>query len=135
MNATLNFPTTKEEARVAYDPRVIAIKRLRVNVKSLAAEARFIRREEQKSGDFLRYRMELADHRRGSLREEARYAQLALAFIRGRPHRNPDLVGGVAVCGCESPKTHKPVDLFRLTKKIQKFFPCKEPDVTAWILS
>ena len=57
------------------------ISQLRVNVKSLAAEAKIIRHE------FLRTKFSLLDyHRRGKLRTEARYAQLALAFLRKTPY-------------------------------------------------
>lgn len=65
--------------------RISAIHRARVNVKSLAAEARFIRQEEQRCGQ--EFRNDLASHRRGRLRDEARYAQLALAFFRRRSYR------------------------------------------------
>jgi hypothetical protein len=77
--------SSKETKRFVYDPKVSAIHRLRVNIKSLAAEARIIRKEAKRAG--LEYEMELTAHRRGSLREEARYAHLALAFVRGVPYK------------------------------------------------
>jgi len=56
---------------------------LRVKVKSLAAEAKIIRREEKRMrGGALRD--ELALHRRGVVRSEARHTHLAYGFIRGR---------------------------------------------------
>jgi hypothetical protein len=73
------------ESKREYEPKVSAIHRLRVNVKSLAAESRIIRQEERRCGGA--YRDELSLHRRGRLREESRYAQLALAFVRGRAYK------------------------------------------------
>lgn len=90
-----------------YDPRVAAIHMLRVNVKSLAAEARIIRKEEARCG--IQYYWMLRDHRVGRLREEARYANLAIAFMRGRAYSR-----------VEGP-TSKAVDEKRLTRKIQNF--------------
>lgn len=55
---------------------------LRVKVKSLAAEAAIIRREEQRSRGTIRN--QLHEHRVGLLRREARSAHLAYGFIRGR---------------------------------------------------
>jgi hypothetical protein len=55
---------------------------LRIKVKSLAAEARIIRAEEQKSSGQLR--TEMHQHRTQDLRIEARASSLALGFIKGR---------------------------------------------------
>lgn len=57
---------------------------LRVKVKSLAEEARIIRREEQRT--YGRLREELHKHRVIDVRREARAANLAYGFIRGRTH-------------------------------------------------
>lgn len=65
----------------AYDSKVAAIHTLRINVKSLAQEARYIRREEQRCGHA--YREQLHIHRTVKVRWEARVAQLALAYVRG----------------------------------------------------
>jgi hypothetical protein len=54
---------------------------LRVKVKSLADEARIIRREERKT--FGTLREELYRHRMDVVRYEARHAHLAYGFIRG----------------------------------------------------
>jgi hypothetical protein len=112
------------------DERVTAIHRARVNVKSLAAEARLIRQEERRAGWV--YREELARHRRGRLRDEARYAGLALAFIRGRAYS--------AVENNAKPG-HRP-DLVRLAKKIVGFWRFPMPAgltadevVSRWLLS
>jgi hypothetical protein len=105
-----------------YDSQVAAIHKLRVNVKSLSAEARIIRAEEKRAGCC--YRNALHLHRVGRLREEARYAQLALAFVRGKPYRS-----------VESDKS-KPVTLSRLVKKVDAFFTIKgtpERQLAAWL--
>ncbi len=91
----------------AYDPKVAAIHALRVNVKSLAAEAKLIRHEERRAG--YQYQTVLALHRRGRVREEARYAQLALAYIRGKKYRDVER-GGT-----------KNVNIARLLGKVQRF--------------
>lgn len=107
-----------ETKTFTYDPKIAAIHKARVNVKSLAAEARMIRREERRAGPA--YRLELAAHRRGRVREEARYAQLALAFIRGMAYRNVE-------------NKAKPVDPDRLIKKIRGFHPSFADGVRKWL--
>lgn len=106
---TLKEPVTVEATKTTYvfEPKVMAIHRLRVNVKSLAAEAKIIRREERRAG--YGYQHALQSHRRGRLREESRYAQLALAFVRGMGFKRVD--SGL-----------KPITLRRLVNKINKAF-------------
>lgn len=66
---------------------------LRIKIKSLAAEARIIRREELRTKGSLRE--EMYRHRTHDVRLEARATQLAYGLIRGRteqqlePHRRP----------------------------------------------
>ena len=91
-----------------YDPKVAAIHMLRVNVKSLAAEAKIIRKEEKRCG--IQYYWMLYSHRIGRLREEARYANLALAFVRGRLYSQVE--------GLNS----KPVSIERLERKLRTFY-------------
>jgi hypothetical protein len=79
-------PMETKKTEFAYDWKVAAIHKLRVNIKSLAAEARIIRKEAKRAGP--RYRDALTGHRKGRLREEARMAHLALAFMRGRPYKS-----------------------------------------------
>ena len=55
---------------------------LRVKLKSLAAEARIIRLEEQRTHGTLRDQLYL--HRAGPVRAAARATHLAYGFIRGR---------------------------------------------------
>lgn len=57
---------------------------LKVKIKSLAAEARIIRMEERRARR-TSLRCGLAEHRRGVVRREARIAQLAYGYLRGRP--------------------------------------------------
>ncbi len=108
---------TKKE--YAFDFRVLAIHRLRVNVKSLAAEARIIRREESRCG--IRYQFALREHRRGRVREEARYAQLALAFVRGRKYSQVEQ------------KTSKQLSADRLYKKIYAMYGTTPDIVVRWL--
>jgi hypothetical protein len=58
---------------------------LRVKIKSLAAEAKIIRREEDRAKSWHEW-LSLKEHRRTVVRSEARAAQLALAFLRGIPY-------------------------------------------------
>jgi hypothetical protein len=109
--------------KYSHDPKVDAIHRLRVNVKSLAAEAAIIRREARRAGP--PYACALDLHRRTRLREEARYAQLALAFVRGRRYRQVE----VKIQG-DLPSSIK------LREKLSRFLPSTaltEADVTAWL--
>jgi hypothetical protein len=62
---------------------------LKVKIKSLAAEARIIRNEENKGKDRL-LKDDLTNHRKGIVRTEARYALLAYAFITGRKYRSQE---------------------------------------------
>jgi hypothetical protein len=88
--------TADEEPRImseptktfTYNSKVAAIHKLRVNIKSLTAEAKIIRQESRRAGPG--YRESLVLHRRGRLREEARYTHLALAYLRGRTHKQAE---------------------------------------------
>lgn len=60
-------------------------KLLKIKLKSLAAEARIIRREEQRTNGDLREEMHI--HRVRDLRHESRATHLAYGFIRGVPYR------------------------------------------------
>ncbi len=86
----------------------LAIHQLRVNVKSLAAEAKIIRAECRKARDD-----ELAgylhSHRVNRLRHESRLSHLALAYIRGMEYRRVE----------QKAKEH--VSAVELFKKVQKF--------------
>jgi len=86
----------------------LAIHKLRVNVKSLAAEARFIRQEFRLTSDE-DIRGELHCHRVHRLRDESRYAQLALACLRGVPYKRVEN------------KTNDPVSCDKLRSKLSRF--------------
>lgn len=103
-----------------FEEKTLAIHRIRVNVKSLAAEAQFIRREADRAG--FMYRSYLTEHRRGKLREEARYAQLALAFVRGRKYQTCEL------------KAREAPEAVRLHRKLERFlFKVSPKDVADWL--
>jgi len=63
----------------------LAHAKLRVNIKSLAAESKFIRREIKRSRDEF-VKGCLNNHRINDVRSEARCAQLALAALRNIPY-------------------------------------------------
>lgn len=81
---------------------------LRVNVKSLAAEARLIRDEIRRATN-PEAKASLACHRAWRVKPESRLAQLALAFVKGVPYRV-----------VERNATSK-VDAVKLANKIQRF--------------
>lgn len=65
---------------------------LKIKLKSLAAEAKIIRLEEEslrrtQKQHLHELREEMANHRRGIVRYESRHAGLAYAFIRGKGYR------------------------------------------------
>lgn len=103
--------------------KVLAIHKLRCRVKSLAAEARMFRKEEDRAS--LMYSESLRRHRIGALRKNARYAQLALAFVRGRPYR--DIEG----------ECNEGLLVSRLGFEIREYAPCivanMEAEIFAWL--
>jgi hypothetical protein len=80
--------TTRTESWV-YEDKVYAggLSKLRVKIKSLAAEAVIIRFEEKKHDGQSSTRGMLRGHRIRTVREESRAAQLAFAILRGVPYR------------------------------------------------
>ena len=116
--------TKQQRARLRYADEkfsqfVSAVHLLRCNVKSLVAESRFIRHEERRAG--LCYVDSLRDHRIRVLREESRYAGLALAFVRGKSKLVTE-------------RGTRAVDLTRLTKKIRRFLPTiGDKEVFSWL--
>ena len=101
-NLRRQIMTTKVEHK--HDPRILAIHKLRVNLQSLVAESRIIRREERRAG--IVYRCELHTHRVTTVREETRYTHLALGFVRGRSYQQIER------------NAHKAPELKRLLRKI-----------------
>jgi len=107
---------------VTFDPVVLTIHRLRVNVKSLAAESRIIRQEERRCGPL--YRSDLHGHRVGRLREESRLAQLALAFVRRRPYRSVEAIGSKVV---------DPVTLANKINRVGGFTGRNQAELADWL--
>jgi hypothetical protein len=82
----------------------MSVRTLKIKIKSLAAEAKIIRREERKTkpqiewkemtfpnGATIRYQageyFELHTHRTGPVRASARHALLAYGYLRGRAYK------------------------------------------------
>lgn len=63
---------------------MLKLKQLKVKIKSLAAEARIIRLEELRSTGVIQRSLHF--HRTYDVRNEARWSQLAYAFLRGRDY-------------------------------------------------
>jgi hypothetical protein len=99
----------------------VALHQLRVNVKSLASEAKIIRHEVKKSGD-----REVADslhaHRMTRLKPEARLANLALAYVKGKNYSQ-----------VENNSKTKP-SASALTRKLKRFvWQVDEPAIANWL--
>lgn len=111
----------KVHEKLAEWNRVMAIHKVRCNIKSLAAEAKIIRQEERRAG--LEYRAALTCHRRGRLREEARYAYLALGYLRRRAYTQVERNAKV-----------KP-EWARLLDKLKRYINTQKVDVEDWLRS
>lgn len=104
----------------------MAIKRARVNIKSLAAEAGIIRKEIRRTND-VGAKNDLHYHRMLKVRPEARLANLAMAFLKGRPKSSAEV-------------TDKPIDVKRLHSKISIFIggsasPVSLQELQDWLKS
>lgn len=102
----------------------LELHKLRVNIKSLTAEAAIIRREAAKTNN-LDNRSSLQNHRIQVVRPEARLAYLAYGFLRGK---NRSYV--------ESTHRDDPHDLhIELNKKIKRFKWCNptNEEILAWL--
>jgi len=97
-----------------------SIIRARVNVKSLAAEAKIIRKEMTKVKTYQKEMLYF--HKLDKVRPEARIAQLALGYLRNKPRSVIE-------------KTSKKVDVERLRRKLIIFTeqPVSLVDLTAWL--
>lgn len=102
-----------------FDNKVFAIHRLRVNIKSLAAESKIIRDECKRCG--AAYFNQLVEHRRGKLRYESRLAQLALTYLRGRPYRMIEKEGS------------KIINSRHLYDKINRFIKVDLDEIKKWL--
>lgn len=100
--------------------KVMAIHKLRVNIKSLTAEAKIIRKEASRAG--LGYKEQLHLHRVGRLREESRITHLALAYIRERDYNTIE-------------STKKSVNVSKLVDKINRTgYRTNENQIKSWLL-
>lgn len=81
---------------------------LKVKIKSLAEEARIIRRE-TKLAKSTSIKNGLAEHRKGVVREEARLTHLAYGFLRGREYRQMEAI------------THTTPNWDRVRKMVSKY--------------
>lgn len=100
-----------------------ALVRAKINSKSLAAEALFIKREINRSTDCV-LANSLHNHRILKVRPEARLANLAIGYLKGRKRKSIEM-------------SNKEVDLKKLTKKINTFIDeyfrvISEEDVRNW---
>lgn len=84
----------------------LSLAKARVNIKSLAAESIIIRKEMKRLS--LTDSNELYNHKVNVLKPEARLANLAVGFLKGRKRS-------------EIEKTKKPLDFKRLYDKLRKF--------------
>lgn len=85
----------------------LAIKKARVNIKSLAAESKIIRGEIRKTNDSYVINT-LHYHRVNKVRPEARLANLAMAFLKGNKKSSAEI-------------TSKEIDIKKLHNKISGF--------------
>lgn len=113
-----------------YDWKVAAIHKLRVNIKSLAAEARIIRQEAKRAG--YPYSGILTEHRRGKLREEARYSHLALGYVRGRTYASMEGPKRLARC---KPSADPKVLMSKLSGFLPYMHGLKSEDLRSWIMA
>lgn len=81
---------------------------LKVKIKSLAEEARIIRKE-TKRARAISIKNGLALHRKGVVRHEARHTHLAYCFLRGREYREIEH------------KAHEAPDWAKVRKMIEKY--------------
>jgi hypothetical protein len=109
------------------------VKALKIKIKSLAAEAKIIRLEEQKVLEYKKFDealyLSLRGHRIHDVRAEQRASLLAYGFIRGK-----------AYSVLEKPGKDNPVDLVRVQRLVNKFgglpyqaYVCKDGVLDAWI--
>lgn len=114
---------TKTENQFSVE-QIYAIHTLRVAVKSLAREARYIRKEIHRAGKRGTNSVVsgLQSHLDAVLSPQARLAQLALAFVRGRKYRTVEK------------STRRPVHPASLANRIGRAWRMANKDaVKAWL--
>lgn len=92
---------------------------LKIKIKSLADEARTIRLEEKRWPGKSPERQGLYEHRILDVRKEARSAQLAYGYLRGRLYKQLEN------------HTRKPIDFKRVIDLAAKYGPEKSKDALA----
>lgn len=90
---------------------------LKVKIKSLAEEARIIRREERKAKE-AELKNSLHNHRVRAVRAESRATQIAYGFLRGRTFRQVES------------NSHKPIDWTRVKSMVGRYGDARAFD--AW---
>lgn len=111
-----------------FDHKIFTIHRLRINVKSLAEEARIIRKEAKRCSPL--YRDGLTNHRRNELRFASRIAQLALAYVRGKKYREVEWNASYGFLTLDGFARV----LFTKLSRLCPYNTVKLADVTAWLL-
>ena len=115
---------------------------LKIKSKSLAAEAVFIRMEEQKLKERMKYKRErqipteinyatfskLQSHRKHELRDHARATYLARAFGEGRSYKNVECNGYKGVNTTEFMKK-----VVAMVNKYYNVEPVTETTITTWM--
>lgn len=98
---------------------------LRIKLKSLAAEARIIRREEKRANEYRDFDLQnsLTLHRKGTVRSEARATLLAYQYLRGIPY---------AACEKPNPKKHNPIDMDAVKRMVKKYGGSTAKSLTDW---
>ena len=97
-----------------------AIHKLRVNVKSLTAEARFIRQEIKRARS-TDTKNDLHNHRLLRVKPQARLAHLALAYLRGTPYKVAENA------------TKSEPEARDLTNKLSRFERVEQRSVEEWL--
>lgn len=93
---------------------------MKIKVKSLAAEAKIIRTHERQTTGA--QRNSLAEHRRGTVRYEARHSLLAYGYLRGVPYRAME----------KSSKT--PFNVSKVEHMVKKYGPAAHNEAfAAWL--
>ena len=100
----------KKANKYPYDLRTL----LKVKIKSLAEEARIIRKEEQRTDSLNLYR-QFNGHRRSDLRHESRHALLAYGFLRGMSLHRIE-------------QSDQPVDWAKIRRLVSKYGPVERED-------
>ena len=100
--------------------------KFKTNLFSLAAESRYIRKQEKKFPKGSYERRQLQEHRVVNVRQETRVTQLAYAFAKKMPYKQVE------------PKTHQPIDEYLINKILNKLrrkgvYTISNDDILQWL--